>query len=318
MRLTTLVGLWGILSTGCASERLSVHVEDEIGLPVSNAVVQLVTMNKYIPFGSYKSKDFDHYESKTDDRGNAVVRFRCVNGCFDWGVVSSNHYPHAGGRGEFKGEDMLPLPYYRFDEHEKNVSTVLWSKRNPRPMVAWCNRERRRTPQGMGRFGFDLKVFDWLPPHGHGEKADFYYVQVKENAYSDGELVGKLEFEGEDGAYIGKKNGNASFPSVYEADAKATYKKVFPSYGYGKAGRLLRTNFLTKDEYMVVRSRVEVDEQGRIMSAHYAKILGPFLAGNNYIVAAEVVFNPDRNDVNLEFDVRCNLNSRCGHESLLP
>ena len=43
------------LNTGCETERLYVHVDDELGRPVLNAVVKLRTMNKVIPFGSVAS-----------------------------------------------------------------------------------------------------------------------------------------------------------------------------------------------------------------------------------------------------------------------
>jgi len=308
----------GVLTTGCATERLHVHVEDERGCPVPDVEVGLSTMNKYVFMGSDKAKDYDIYTAMTDTNGNAVVNFRCINGSFGWGINSSNYYPSVSHRGAFKGEDLLPIPMYRLDEHEKYESVRIWRKRNPQPMIAWCEKEKRRTPKGVGRFGFDLKLFDWLPPFGHGEVADFYYVQIKESDFSEGDLVGKLEFDENGGAYVGRKRVFKEFPTTYEADTSMPYKTEFNSYGYRKLNYLLRTNFVAKDEYMVVRSRVKVDEQGKILSAHYAKIFGPFSVGNNYIVAAEVVFNPNENDANLEYDVNRNLNPDCGNANLLP
>ena len=69
---------------------------------------------------------------------------------------------------------------------------------------------------------------------------------------------------------------------------------------------------------MVVRTRVKTDDHGNVISAHYAKIFGPFSAGDNFIVADEIVFNPNVNDPNLEFDVRKNLNPDCKETWLYP
>jgi len=308
----------GVLTTGCATERLHVHVEDERGCPVPDVEVGLSTMNKYVFMGSDKAKDYDIYTAMTDTNGNAVVNFRCINGSFGWGINSSNYYPSVSHRGAFKGEDLLPIPMYRLDEHEKYESVRIWRKRNPQPMIAWCEKEKRRTPKGVGRFGFDLKLFDWLPPFGHGEVADFYYVQIKESDYSEGDLVGKLEFKENDGAYVKKMSEFKEFPTTYGVDLATSFKSEFNSYGYKKLQYLLRTNIVSKDEYMIVRSRVKVDERGNIVSVHYTKIFGPFSVGCNYIVASEVVFNPNENDTNLEYDVNRNLNSACDNKNLLP
>ena len=63
---------------------------------------------------------------------------------------------------------------------------------------------------------------------------------------------------------------------------------------------------ITKDEYMVVRSRVKYGDSGNVISANYSKIIGPafFSGGVNF---TESVFNPRPNDTNLEFDPARNL-----------
>ena len=91
MKSVALIAILCVSTTGCATERLYVHVDDELGRPVANAVVELGTMNKVIPFGSDRAKDYDHYEAVTDTNGNAVVKFNCKNGCFGWGVNASNY-----------------------------------------------------------------------------------------------------------------------------------------------------------------------------------------------------------------------------------
>lgn len=57
---------------------------------------------------------------------------------------------------------------------------------------------------------------------------------------------------------------------------------------------------------MVVRSRVECNENGEIISANYSKIHGEFYLKFNVGVES-VIFNPRINDTNLEFDPNRNL-----------
>ena len=165
--------------------------------------------------------------------------------------------------------------------------------------------------------GYTVRLFSALII-GRGKIADFYFNKIKGTDYDEGEIVGNIEFEGGNGAYVMKKNDYKAFPTAYEANPSALYETNFVSRGYRKAGYLLRTNYISKDEYMVVRTRVKTDGNGNVISAHYAKIFGPFSAGDNFIVADEIVFNPNVNDPNLEFDVRKNLNPDCTETGLYP
>ena len=62
----------------------------------------------------------------------------------------------------------------------------------------------------------------------------------------------------------------------------------------------------TGDEYMVLRTRVKLDPDGKVIEANYSKILGPFRFG--YAVESPcVVFNHRVNDSNLESDCRRNM-----------
>lgn len=58
---------------------------------------------------------------------------------------------------------------------------------------------------------------------------------------------------------------------------------------------------LGQDEYMVIRSRVVLDENGKVIRANYSQIQGPFNIGSS-IEFKDSYFNPTVNDTNLEYE----------------
>ena len=200
-------------------------------------------------------------------------------------------------------------------------------------MYAYTREMDIKSPIANGRYGFDLQVFDWLPPHGKGKIADFYYVRERLDDARDkrfakrgesdfflfkngepgypklGDVIGRIEFDEHCGAYIGRQTGCASFPSVYHADPNREYLRSFPISIRGNGGHTIwleEGDVIKGGEYMVIRSRVKCDEHGNIVSANYSKILGSMgLTGR--VGVEESVFNPCPNDTNLEFDPKRNL-----------
>lgn len=322
-----------LANVGCASERLYVKVVDEEGRPVSNATVNVDFTSSHVVLG----KGTDHrYEAKTDTNGNAVVKFNCTTSDFGWRVEANGYYRSDVHMENFKGEDVIVPPglvSVKLHEHEKQGEVKLYRKKNPQPMYAYTREKGVKSPAANGRYGFDLQLFDWLPPHGKGKVADFYYVRERpddtrskkfaklgesdfflfkngEPGYPKlGDVVGRIEFDENCGAYIGKQTGCTSFPSTYRADPNREYLQSFPITIRGNGGHtvwLEESDVVNCGEYMVIRSRVKCDEKGNIVSANYSKILGSMgLMGR--VSLEESVFNPRPNDTNLEFDPKQNL-----------
>ena len=318
---------------GCASERLYVKVIDDVGCPVSNATVNVDFTSSHVVLGEGRSH---HYEAKTDTNGNAVVKFDCTTSDFAWRVEADGYYRGNLHAENFKGEDVIIPPgigYVVLHEHEKHGEETLYRKKNPQPMYAYTREMNIKSPITNGRYGFDLQVFDWLPPLGNGKVADFYYVRDRPDDARDkrfakrgesdfflfkngepgypklGDEIGRIEFDENCGAYIGKQTGCASFPSAYQADVNHEYRRSFPITIRGNGSHavwLEEGDVVNCGEYMVIRSRVKSDEQGNIVSANYSKLLGSMgLTGR--VGVEETVFNPRPNDTNLEFDPERNL-----------
>ena len=329
----TMMTILLLANLGCATERLYVKVLDDVGNPVSNATVHVGFTSGHVVFAEGEHRS---YEAKTGQDGQAVVQFDGSSSDVHWYVTADGFY-----QSEFRKEVFLievvqiPPIFYKVNmlEHEKRGKIKLYRKKNPQPMYAYTREVDIKSPIANGRYGFDIECFDWLPPLGKGKVADFYYVRERpddtrskkfaklgesdfflfkngEPGYPKfGDVVGRIEFDENCGAYIGKQTGCTSFPSTYCADPNREYLRSFPITIRGNGGHtvwLEESDVVNGGEYMVIRSRVKCDEKGKIISANYSKILGSMgLMGR--VSVEEAVFNPRPNDTNLEFDPARNL-----------
>ena len=301
MTKALLIPILSICIAGCASERISVTVRNNEGCPVSNAVVRVGYSSGHIVFAEQTSH---HAEAKTDEHGKAIVRFNCSCSDVYWSAKAEGYYPSDFHKEVFLIE-VIPIPpvFYKVNmlEHEKEGKVVLWKKRNPQPMIAHgvgYEKDEHPVPRKNGRYGFDMMKYDWLPPLGKGEVADFYFGEW-----------GWLEFPEKCGMYTGKQTGCKNFPSTYGADTNAVYKSripfIFDHADDGKKG-ITYKDIVNEDEYGVLRTRVVCDARGNIIKANYSKVLGPFRfgewCGKWVILTRCAVFNPRVNDPNLESD----------------
>ena len=338
-KLKITLSLLALASTGCASERLYVKVVDDEGNPVANAAVKIGFSNSNILFGgghSSRASNDGNAEARTDTNGSAVVKFNCRSSDFLWHIEADGYYRSEYHREHFKGEDFIIPPAFGFvklHEHEKRGEAILYRKKNPQPMYAYTREMDIKSPIANGRYGFDLECFDWLPPHGKGKVADFYYIRERPDetnmtvkarwrqssffAFKNGEpgypklgdVIGRIEFDENCGAYVGKQTGCSSFPSLYRADPNQKFLRSFPITIRGNGGHtvwLEESDVVNCGEYMVIRSRVKCDEKGNVVSANYSKILGS-MGLVDRVGVEEAVFNPRPNDTNLEFDPKRNL-----------
>ena len=293
-RINMLLFVLLFVNAGCATERLYVKVVDDEGIPVPNATVNVYFTSSPIVLGDGTNH---HYEGKTDTNGNAVVKFNCNTSDFAWRVEADGYYRGNIHTENFKGEDVILPPgigYVVLHEHEKCGEETLYRKKNPQPMYAYTREMNVKSPISNGRYGFDLQLFDWLPPLGNGKIADFYYVRERpdetnmtvkarerqssflhfkngEPGYPRlGDVIGRIEFGENCGAYVEKQTGCESFPSAYQADVNREFVQLIHIMIRGNGGRAS----------MGLAGRVAVEE---------------------------AVFNPRPNDTNLEFDPERNL-----------
>ena len=92
--------------------------------------------------------------------------------------------------------------------------------------------------------------------------------------------------------------------SVYSAPEEG-YAPTFVEERARTRTKILKSQELGKDQYLIFRVRTVTDKEGKIVSANYGKIYGPIEYGRMG-QADRLMFsyylNPTANDRNLEFD----------------
>jgi hypothetical protein len=187
--------------------------------------------------------------------------------------------------------------------------------------------------------GYDLKVGDWVAPHGKGEVADIQFkfknefkgwlaeeenrARALEISKASAKQSGKTFSEEEFKFSAGKWDGvlEMSFPNpqegiLEEVENYHTYSDLrlphqAPEFGYQSSRRYEASTYKGRPDAkplgFFLRTRVKLDEKGRIVSANYAKIYGDFFLDARGTLNFHYYFNPTPNDRNLEFDPTRNL-----------
>ena len=282
------------------------RVVDDAGLIVSNAVISTNTQRDRLANLGHADSPQRKIIAITDMNGCARIEFPCYSGEFSSYVSSMGFYPEHKKNLRFNyARDSVFFAHLL--EHEKHLSFTMRKKLNPIPCFGYGAGEDFPFPLKNGRFGFDMEKGDWTVPHGKGEVADF----ILRREESNGVYRAVLEFEGPfNGAYKQKQESSTSFKSTYRADTNHVYAQTMDIWTKKRMGKeTVRSQFVSDEEYLVIRSRSVVDADGNLKSCNYSKIYGGITA-YRYFQFMTMVFNPKKNDANLEFDTQRNLRRR--------
>ena len=282
------------------------RVVDDAGLIVSNAVISTNTQRDRLANLGHADSPQRKIMAITDTNGCARIEFPCYSGEFSSYVSAMGFYPEHKKNLRFNyARDSVFFAHLL--EHEKHLSFTMRKKLNPIPCFGYGAGEDFPFPLKNGRFGFDMEKGDWTVPHGKGEVADF----ILRREESNGVYRAVLEFEGPfNGAYKQKQESSTSFKSTYRADTNHVYAQTMDIWTKKRMGKeTVRSQFVSDEEYLVIRSRSVVDADGNLKSCNYSKIYGGITA-YRYFQFMTMVFNPKKNDANLEFDTQRNLRRR--------
>lgn len=206
-------------------------------------------------------------------------------------------------------------------------SLKFYPKRNPQPMYAYAAGDWPDIPltktlvkkEGYTMDVYPIVEFDLERAEAHvpsgtnfGSRADFRFERYYFETNGVANFYGKMVFAPGCGAYRRKQTGDASFPSCYTADTNAVFETQIDFYTIYdvKTGKTIKAKrLLGEDEFLVLRTRMQVGENGVTNGWHYSKLLGRGrVSGNLYF--KQSVFNPRLNDPNLELDLGRNLAGR--------
>lgn len=302
---TILLFLGVFLSPVCFGELVCLRfsVTDYDGRPIQGATIALETAKKRIL--PYARAEYKEFSCTTDKEGLAAERFFCWDGKVLCTVSAEGFYPERIRDVGFKTNYDRKNKETVFLEDEKHVAIKLRMIKNPQKLVRHrILKGNVSFPSKDGVFGYDLEIGDWVKPNGLGEHADFsldyHWVEDEEGVRCRGAVIFT---EKGAGAYVASKSSCAAFPVAYEANTNFVYETSIPFVCCNNPTTGVSTyqNPLGSDEYMVIRSRVVLDEKGKIVKANYSQIHGPFAIGR-YIEFKDSYFNPTVNDTNLEYE----------------
>lgn len=267
-------------------------VVDENNAPVSDVLINAgFYMNGKSEYG---------ITGKTNYKGIFTAENTSV-GEINYDVTKNGWYRHVDRIRFFGPGKKDTVIDGKWQPYGATYRIVLRRKKNPIPM--YMKRVRRILPVNGEFVGYDFVNGDWLAPHGNGEIPDIlfkYEEQPTENFWTIKSIL-TMRFPNEaDGAYIREKIPGSEFPSDYLAKLQENYQKEWIFVYDMVAGKTMVNSSLKENQYLVLRTRTQVDATGNLTTAHYTKIYGElgYFRGTLFM---QYYFNPNPNDTNLEF-----------------
>lgn len=228
---------------------------------------------------------------------------------------------------------------------DKDIDLVVVIPRilNPGPLYAWDSRvgssvRSAHFPIQNEWLGYDFEAADWVSPRGKGKVVDLRFrFRNQFKGYDDSVRNLADEIASSKRGYAARKEEwteekfkrdagkwdaelEISFPgereglfeemrfldySALKLPHNAPVEGYMPTWRYTASSYSPRTT--RENVGFFLRTRVKLDEKGKIVSANYAKVVGDFQLDARGFVMFGYYFNPTANDRNLEFDPKKNL-----------
>ncbi len=277
-------------------------VDSETGLPVTNAVAKTSFLLKYDPFAT-RPDEVDRQEVSVNSAGLAVFEGRTLRQTGGGATIYAEGYYTDGGGFGFTRKS---LAFNRWEPWDPVIEVKMRPKKNPVPMVYnW--RVRKKVPVKEGNIGFDLKVADWVEPHGRGKVSDFIFTLTPVTEPKQG-IEYSLTFEN-------PMDGIQEYIPPEELRSEYIFPYLAPTNGYAASLNKYRLLYYPVDPNCpannlkdnaeinyIFRVRTKVDDESRIVSANYGRIKGEVTLSDTPLIDLQYWFNPEPNSRSLESD----------------
>lgn len=297
--LFLLVVLVGISSHGADRAKITIKIVDEEGKPLAGMPVSAAFYQAHAAKG------------ESDRNGLFVLEGDANMGEANYFAQKDGYYRSEG---QFSFSPVWSPKGGRFAPWNPTVTMVVRKVVNPVPM--YVKRVEKKIPVENREVGFDLKIGDWVEPHGNGKRPDFRF-NIRRRVSASNNYSGQLDLFFAN-AFDGlQKIESGLFPCcemVLPRNAPIdgyTTNYVYvssqdPMTGYHGA----RTD--DPQEYYFFRVRSAVDEKGRLKECLYGALAtrirySGVASSNNLGVHFVYYLNPTPNDRNMEFDPKRNL-----------
>ena len=266
------------------------RIVDDEGSPVTNTVVRATWQNDY-PRKTWKETFVTDTNGMFIAKAKVGSRFGCI-------VEKPGYYASSGGLDFYWREGVSPLvrdgKWQPYSEHR---TIILKRIKDPANMNliqhVWFG-----APVTNVWVGFDLEKFSWTSPYGNGVHDDIlirFNFSAGNKYYTDWSTM-DISFTNNPyaGFYELKKDLYSEMKNPYSVDTNLMFAAT---NSYGTVGT--KAHILGESSCLVFRTRTKVDEDGRLVSAHYGMIYGPWTTEFG-MKAAAIFFNPRPNDTNIE------------------
>jgi hypothetical protein len=314
-----------ILLTFCTSvlgADVAIHVVDETGASVADADTAII-------FVAPRQGQSVVYRGKSDQDGGFSAGGEAVL----WVYIEAKKDGYYGAR-----IDNLP--------RGKNLDQRLVLPRVLKPTALYANRSYAaggnhtlKFPAQNQWFSYDFEASDWVQPYGKGKTPDILFqfrntyrgyldgIQNldEEIAFSKRAFAARHEEWTEEKFKMRTGKWDAELKVSFPGDEEGMHevKDLFlpysemklpheaPPNGYVPTWSYAINNYtpttIRDNVGFFLRTRVNLDRNGRIMSANYSKIVGDLRPDVQGMLEFTYYFNPVPNDRNLEFDPKRNL-----------
>lgn len=284
-----------------AQGQVTLRVTDSIGKPVEKAQLSVA----FYPSDSYA--DVVVSKGQTDINGIYRAGGKTVGDVTY--TISKNGYYNTRDKYLFYRQGENCVQDGRWQPWDTTNTIVLKEHRNSTAMSA--KRVDTRIPVQGSPIGFDLEKGDWVAPHGQGLRADlvFEYAATYEGPQVYAKRLSIVFINDKDGLQAFPLDRTSEFMSMYTAPEGGYIPKLVLERKRTRT-KIIKSQELGKDQYLVFRVRTVTDKDGKIVSANYGKIYAPIeygRMGEDHRLMFTYYFNPTANDRNLEFDTSRNL-----------
>lgn len=220
-------------------------------------------------------------------------------------TVSKDGYYSTNGEVLYVGTRSVPaVKDGKWQPYGERRTIMLKQIKNPLNCGRVCGLKEFKVPIFEKWIGFDFEQYDFLPPYGSGIFADVLLrFALQRPSMKEYHMKMEVSFTNQPyaGAYTMRKDLCSELRSVYKADTNAIYNNTYV-YSFDRfPDKRPIVKKLSKDEYLVFRTRTRVDENGVLISARYGALYGEWsFVGARGMNIPFIIFNPTPNDVNLE------------------
>lgn len=275
-----------------AKAKIVYRVVDDEGNLITNTTVHGQWQNDY-PRKTWKEGFV------TDCNGEFIAKEK-VGGRFGFYVKKEGYYLSSTGVDFHWREGVSPLvkdgKWQPYGEHR---TLVVKRKKDPvdEPTTKFSG---LTVPATNVWLGLDMETYKWVKPYGDGAHSDMLlrFNSDPINKYEVNWATMDVSFTNNPyaGFYILPKDGFSEMKSVYHADTNMAFRTEI-TYSIGRLPK--DDNLLDDGHYMVFRTRTTVNDEGKLVSAHYGKIYGRWDIWDGTEVRM-LFFNTTPNDTNLE------------------